>query len=423
MSESLLTDETRAGRDQLRSALTLLAKLTAGESNTHIKEAMVGALYRLRDDLPAELRAVVDPAVADYVPVWGFESDPEGAGGLQPVHISHFDLDADGRVIGLSGPRVKIVMPEEIIVKLDDMTFKPTEPVPSPLPTDVEARQDGAFVFAPSDPLTGATTAFYAASKVIEAADRWAGRTVGWGKNGQITVIPYKFVTHFFNAYFDGRDKTLNLGSLGNVDAEKGIVPYSGEVPGWEIKVENLLIDASRSRDIVAHEAGHAVLDALKPGMRYGMGMAFNEGFSDVVAFLTAFDDPDVVARVLEETGGDLSKSNEASRVAEVVGAAVSRYKNDDTSDDDQRYMRSVRSELTMKDTGLAADARDIPGMGFSPLRSPHRIGEIVSGMAYDLFVALYDQWVAAGETPEVAIATAKETVGALIVRAMPSMF
>lgn len=101
------------------------------------------------------------------MPVWGFESDPEGAGGLQPVHISHFDLDADGRVIGLSGPRVKIVMPEEIIVKLDDMTFKPTETVPSPLPTDVEARQDGAFVFAPSDPLTGATTAFYAASKVI----------------------------------------------------------------------------------------------------------------------------------------------------------------------------------------------------------------------------------------------------------------
>jgi len=204
---------------------------------------------------------------------------------------------------------------------------------------------------------------------------------------------------------------------MGRLEGDQ-IRGFSGTPPGWEKPVEDLVLDGARSRDIVAHEAGHAALSGVKPGLSHGMSMALNEAVADTIGCLTAFDDPDVTARVLAETGGDLSQPNEATRIAEVIGEAKHRYGDDDPANDDQRYIRSLHSDLTLDDLNLERDQTDLPGMGMAPSRDPHKVGHVISGGLYELFTSLYEDGKAAGKAPEEAIAEAKDVVGTLAMRA-----
>jgi hypothetical protein len=67
-----------------------------------------------------------------------------------------------------------------------------------------------------------------------------------------------------------------------------------------------------RSVDIVAHETGHAILDALKPDWENGdpetRGMA--ESFCDLAAMFVVTSQFDLCEEVLRETNGDLKKEN-----------------------------------------------------------------------------------------------------------------
>ena len=355
-----------------------------------------------------------------HVPVWAYESDPSSPGGVQPLSPSHFVTDENGRITGLSGPRVTVSMPEEIATELDEINLKRVlESVSSPFPAEVTPRADGAFVFDPHSPLTGATTAFYASANLIDCADRWAGHRVEWGPDGQLEVRPYAFVTDFFNAYFDAKDGGISLGVLGRVQSLSArVAGFTGTPRGATREVEDMLLDSALSRDIVAHEGGHAVLNALKPGMKFGMAMAYNESFADIMSYLSAFDDPDVVARVLEETGGDVRKLNEAARFSELVGLFKKRYYNEDPADDDHAFVRSTLDDVMLSAAGAARNDTDLPGMGFVPSRDPHVVGQVLTRASYHLFASVYEGAVREGASPEDAVARAREVVGTLVTRA-----
>jgi len=352
------------------------------------------------------------------VHVWAYESDPSSPGGLQPISIGHFSLDAEGKISTLSGERIRIEMPKEIATKVDDISLtEVTEKVRSNFPTHITLNKDGKFAFSEESPLTGATTAFYSAAKVIEEADRWAGYQLSWGKDGTLVMKPYEFVTDFFNAYYNRADGSLVLGALGSVDAETGkIGGFTGTPAGYDNPVENMMLDGAKSRDIVSHEAGHAVLDALKPGMKHGMGIAYHEGFADMINFLSALEDPDVIARVLTETNGDLSKPHEASRMAEVIGHTTHKH-NNHAHDDDHDYVRLTKNNTRVEDAGLTRDDNGIPGLGIAPSRDPHKIGQVLSGAGHDAFVNIYEKELQKGKSPEEAIAIARETMGTILVR------
>jgi hypothetical protein len=109
-----------------------------------------------------------------------------------------------------------------------------------------------------------------------------------------------------FNAFYDRQALNFFHGTAG------GRTVFSGESP-----------------DVVCHEEGHAVLDALRPEL-FDAGSieaaAFHEAFGDMSALLAALQLPTVRAAILAETGGDLRRS---SRLAEQVGWAIRQFAPD----------------------------------------------------------------------------------------------
>jgi hypothetical protein len=106
------------------------------------------------------------------------------------------------------------------------------------------------------------------------------------------------------NAFYDRR--ALNFFHGRGAD---GNVVFSGESP-----------------DVVCHELGHGVLDALRPELFNAMSLeipAFHESFADMSAILTALQVSRVRDAVLRETGGHIDHSSDLSRLAEQLGAAI----------------------------------------------------------------------------------------------------
>ena len=112
-----------------------------------------------------------------------------------------------------------------------------------------------------------------------------------------------------FNAYYDRQALNFFHGTAG------GRTVYSGESP-----------------DIVCHEQGHGVLDALRPEL-FDAGSieaaAFHESFADICAILAALQLQSLRTAIVTDTGGNLSRSSRLSRLAEQLGWAIRQISRD----------------------------------------------------------------------------------------------
>lgn len=111
------------------------------------------------------------------------------------------------------------------------------------------------------------------------------------------------------NAYYDRASLSFFHDEAG------GRTIYSGESP-----------------DVVTHELGHAILDALMPQLWDVMSSeaaAFHESFGDLSALLSALELPAVRTAVLDETAGRLFRTSRISRLAESLGWAIRQSRPD----------------------------------------------------------------------------------------------
>jgi hypothetical protein len=96
-----------------------------------------------------------------------------------------------------------------------------------------------------------------------------------------------------------------------------------------------------RSFDIVAHETGHAVLDALKPGWLGGGNPpqtgAMHEAFGDLTAIFLALSEFDQVEAVIAQTKANLHDKTFLSDLAEQFGLALGRPNGLRNADNDLR--------------------------------------------------------------------------------------
>ena len=97
---------------------------------------------------------------------------------------------------------------------------------------------------------------------------------------------------------------------------------------------------SGESPDVVSHEMGHAILDAIRPELWDTNGAeaaAFHESFGDISAILCGLQNESLRATVLAETSGALYRNSRISRVAEQLGAAIRRLRADAVDPDSLR--------------------------------------------------------------------------------------
>jgi hypothetical protein len=100
-----------------------------------------------------------------------------------------------------------------------------------------------------------------------------------------------------------------------------------------------------RSFDIVAHEAGHAILDGLKPSWIFSSSTpqtgAMHEAFGDLTAIFLALSQFDQVEAVIAQTRSDLHDKTFLSDVAEEFGLALGRPNGLRNADNDLRLSQT----------------------------------------------------------------------------------
>jgi hypothetical protein len=96
-------------------------------------------------------------------------------------------------------------------------------------------------------------------------------------------------------------------------------------------------IFSGESPDVVCHEMGHAVLDAIRPELFHAASTetsAFHEAFGDMSSMLVSMQLPSLRAKILGDTNGRLNVNSRLSRVAEQLGWAL-RQRSPDSVDVD----------------------------------------------------------------------------------------
>jgi hypothetical protein len=136
------------------------------------------------------------------------------------------------------------------------------------------------------------------------------------------------------------------------------------------------------SADVVSHELGHALLDAIRPDLFSAAAMeawAFHESFGDINSILCALHHNQLVDYLLQQTDGDLRKSNIVSRVAEEFGVALGRAFS---------LREAVNNYKYVNPSALPAESNDDNVI----CREPHSFSKIMTGIFYDVLCSIYEK-------------------------------
>lgn len=224
---------------------------------------------------------------------------------------------------------------------------------------------------------------------------KYRTRLTKWAATKTLKVNP--LAGQDFNAYYDR--KGLNFFyATDSVDANE--------------------VFSVQSVDIVAHETGHAILDAMRPDLWNSVApevWAFHEAFGDILAILTAMQYDELLQNALDETGGDLSKSNVISRSAEELGKAIyDMYDgaNNGTLNDalrdasiDYNYIAPAKLPKSGRDDQL--------------INEPHSFSRVFTSSFWDLLNLIYIKNRNNGQTNLQALKTARDVVGFYLFKAV----
>jgi hypothetical protein len=174
----------------------------------------------------------------------------------------------------------------------------------------------------------------------------------------------------------------------------------------------------SDSADIVTHELGHAMLDAMRPDFWSVQALeiwSFHEAFSDIVAMFGVMNYDVVLKRVLEETKGNLLASNAASRLAEEVGILIRSITKDPAYLSDA--LRNPATELFKYQ-----DPSALPGEAPNNRLAAecHSFGRVFSNAWYQIFVRIFNHHVSIGNEPMSAIKSARDFSFSILAQAIP---
>jgi hypothetical protein len=165
---------------------------------------------------------------------------------------------------------------------------------------------------------------------------------------------------------------------------ESGLNFFHGQVDNV---VPPVTVFSGASPEVIDHECGHAILDAVKPELFDAMsleGAAFHEGFGDISSMLSALQLPSLRDFVLEQTGGQLNSDSRLSQLARQLGWAI-RVQVDPTAVD-RNCLRNTSNNFFYRDpSGLPPTA---PATQLSS--EPHSFSRVFSGAFLDVLAAMF---------------------------------
>ena len=142
---------------------------------------------------------------------------------------------------------------------------------------------------------------------------------------------------------------------------------------------------SGESPDVICHEMGHGVLDAIRPQLFDAQTIeaaAFHEGFADCSAMLSALQVPSFRQIVLNDTHGKLNRASRLSRLAEQLGAAIRMIQPDAVDSD---CLRNAANSFFYQDPqGLPPSA---PASSLSS--EPHSFSRVFSGAFLDILAGI----------------------------------
>jgi len=143
---------------------------------------------------------------------------------------------------------------------------------------------------------------------------------------------------------------------------------------------------SGESPDVVCHEMGHAVLDAIRPELFDAQAIeaaAFHESFGDMSAILSSLQVPSFRQAVMSETGGTLNRSSRLSRLAEQLGGAI-RAQHPDAADPD--CLRNAANSFFYRDPQTLPPAA--PAAQLSS--EPHSFSRVFTAAFLDMLAGVF---------------------------------
>jgi len=212
------------------------------------------------------------------------------------------------------------------------------------------------------DPSFHAQNAYTIVMRTLARFEFALGRRVSWSFDGhQIHVAPHAFAEA--NSFYSKRDRGLFFGYFKNE--------------------RNETIFTCLSHDVVAHETTHALLDGLRERYTFPSSpdqAAFHEGFADVVALLSIFSLPGVVAQLID------AKTPKGDRLF-VKTSYLTKQKLQDTA------LFGLGEEMDPRGSALRRSVRIKPNKSLLTqprYLEPHSRGEIFVAAMMNAFLEIW---------------------------------
>lgn len=226
------------------------------------------------------------------------------------------------------------------------------------------------------DPRFHQLNAYAIASRAVDLVEYELGRLLDWGfEANRLIILPH--AGYLANAFYEEATHSLQFYSFRQAD---GSVYHTSLV-----------------HDIVAHETGHALLDAVRD--RYTEGnhretAAIHEAFGDLAAVFAAFSHQVVREQFLAAVGRTLRGPNPVASIAE-------------------NFETSADGALALRDLAAAVD----PAV-FRGTTEPHLLSLQLSGAVWEALIRMYEANLTR-EEPEPAFKRARTALQRMVVRGL----
>lgn len=173
------------------------------------------------------------------------------------------------------------------------------------------------------------------------------------------------------------------------------------------------------SVDIITHELGHALLDAMRPDFWSVQALeiwSFHEAFSDITAMFNLMSYDVALQKMLAETNGNLLQSNCVSRLAEEVGSLIRSVTNDSSYLSNALRDPAVEKFYYVDPLKLPAETSN------NKLASEcHSFGRVFSNAWYNMMVKIFEAERAGGKKPLDALKFSRDFCFSVLVQSVPS--